>query len=207
MRIRNRIASPIDELEKLRNRLGVSPERERLIVSIGSLIRLKGHHLLIEALAHDALGHMHLVVVGEGPERAQLERLSQHLGVSSRVHLVGMQADPLPWIAAADVLVHPSEYEGLPLALLEARSLGVPIIATDVGGIPEALFQYNEAQLLGTRTVSELILRISSLDRRLGSYVCELRSRPTSPNAAWGIGSAAAAFYAALGLDTEGWKT
>jgi glycosyltransferase involved in cell wall biosynthesis len=82
---------------------------------------------------------VHTVVVGDGPERAQLEALAGQLGLADRVHLAGHQQDVRPWLAALDVLVLSSDWEGMPNALLEAMAAGLPIVATAVGGVPEVV--------------------------------------------------------------------
>jgi glycosyltransferase involved in cell wall biosynthesis len=71
------------------------------------------------------------VVLGEGRERDRLRGLARALEVSQHVHLAGFRDDPLPILAAADLVVNPSLTEGLPNVVLEAQSLGVPVVATD----------------------------------------------------------------------------
>lgn len=107
------------------------------LVTIGRLIPLKCIDKLIELIGHlDGVG---LVIIGDGPERQRLEALAS--GVRSRIHFAGQkhQEEALAVMAACDVLVLNSTHEGFPHVILEAMSLGLPVVATAVGGIPEIL--------------------------------------------------------------------
>ena len=81
--------------------------------------------------------NLQLWIVGDGPLRANLQRLSDELGLSECVTFFGEQADIAPFLAAADLFVMSSISEGLPVALLEAMSAGLPAVVTDVGGMAE----------------------------------------------------------------------
>ena len=90
----------------------------------------KGVDVAIRAL--DEIPGAHLVVLGEGPQRAELERLGP-----DRVHLLGRVPDVAAWLRRADVLVHPVRWEGFGLAVLEAMLAGLPVVATNVSSLPE----------------------------------------------------------------------
>lgn len=77
------------------------------------------------------------LVVGEGPQRAELESLAAHLGVSQYVEFVGYRADVAPLLASLDILLFTSHREGLSVAIIEAMAAGLPIVATAVGGIAD----------------------------------------------------------------------
>ncbi|MCQ1059915.1 glycosyltransferase [Photobacterium sp. DNB23_23_1] len=114
------------------------PTDKLIIGCAGRLVREKGIDTLLEALA--ALPEVyHVVVAGHGPERIQLEHLSQQLGLSERVHWLGRCDNMLNFYHAIDLFCMPSRQEGLPLALLEAQACGKPVIASDVGGIPDLI--------------------------------------------------------------------
>ena len=112
-----------------------------LVVGIGRLEHQKGFDLLIRAHAAAlAAGSAHrLLVLGEGADRRALERLAADLGVAGSVHLPGFHPDPLPTIAAADLFVLPSRWEGMGQSLAEALLLGVPVIAADCVAGPRLL--------------------------------------------------------------------
>lgn len=114
---------------------------ELVLGSVASLTPKKGLIFLIRALAVMAKRgrRFTLVLAGDGPERRGLESLALDLGVSDRVLFLGDYPHVEDVLDVIDVFVLPSLVEGLPLALLEAMSAGVPVIATRVGGVPEAV--------------------------------------------------------------------
>jgi L-malate glycosyltransferase len=81
----------------------------------------------------------HLVLIGDGPERSAAELLTRELGIADSVCFLGRQELFVPWLQSADLFLLPSELESFGLAALEAMSCGVPVIATDVQGIPEVV--------------------------------------------------------------------
>jgi glycosyltransferase involved in cell wall biosynthesis len=107
------------------------------LITVGNLVALKRHNLMIEALAH--LPAVELVIVGEGPERAAIERLARKLRVADRVRLVGrMPQDRLPAMySAADLLLLLSRHEGWPNVLLESMACGTPVVVSDLPGITD----------------------------------------------------------------------
>jgi glycosyltransferase involved in cell wall biosynthesis len=138
--------------------LGQSSERHaryqwdghRSIVSIGRLSSEKGHDVFIQAIAALRLKSVHVnaVLVGDGPERARLEAQVERLGLCDRVNFAGHQTNPEPFLESADVFVLPSRSEGSPNALLEAMAARVPIVSTDVGGVPEIISHGEHALLV-----------------------------------------------------------
>src|SRR5207302_10208239 len=99
----------------------------------------KRQDLLIEAFAlvKQHVPNAHLVVVGGGPRLSELQKVSDRLGVSSCVHLVGYQERPQRFLRLMDVFALTSRSEGMPLSVLEAWAAGVPVVASRVGGLPE----------------------------------------------------------------------
>lgn len=119
------------------------PAAGPVVVASGRLARQKGFDLLVRAharaLADGAPAHT-LVVLGDGPDEADLRRLADELGVGASVVLAGFQANPHAVVGRADLFVLPSRWEGYPLGLVEALCLGTPVIAADcVSGPDEVL--------------------------------------------------------------------
>ncbi len=113
----------------------------QFVVSLGALTPEKDHSTLVQAAARLVrdLPDLHWVVVGEGPLRARLEAQIVGHGLQSRFHLVGPMADPEQALTGADLYVLSSTSEGLGSSALAAMALGIPIVATRVGGIPDLL--------------------------------------------------------------------
>jgi len=119
-----------------------------LLVTAGALIERKGQAIAIEAIKE--LSGATLILVGEGPDRAALERLAQRLGVSDRVRFLGSRphADLPALLAAADVAVQPSGFEGIANVWVEAMACGTPVVTCDVGGAREAIDRVAAGQLV-----------------------------------------------------------
>jgi len=170
--ILNGIPDRPGERERVRREIAIG-EQELLILAIGSLRPNKGHRLLIEALAElandSALPEFRLAIAGVGPEQEPLDRLAQEKGLDRRFFLLGQRDDVPDLLAAADVFAMPSYSEGLPLALLEAMFASNAIVASSVGGIPDALTSEQEVLLTPPGDSSALAgaLRRVLLDRDL----------------------------------------
>ena len=113
------------------------PEAGRLCVAVGNLYPVKDHATLIRAAGR--IPELRIAIAGRGEEEARLLALARDLGIAERVHLLGLRDDIGQILESADLFAQPSLSEGLPLAVLEAMSLGLPVVASDVGGISEAV--------------------------------------------------------------------
>jgi glycosyltransferase involved in cell wall biosynthesis len=112
------------------------PDGARVLLAVSRLTHQKGIDVAIRALpalADDTV----LVVLGEGPERAALQRLARELGLEQRVFLLGRVPDVAAWLRRASVFVHPARWEGFGLAVLEAMLARLPVVASDVSSLPE----------------------------------------------------------------------
>jgi glycosyltransferase involved in cell wall biosynthesis len=129
------------------------------LCTVGRLAPEKGYEILMAALsrADDQLGDWEMIMIGDGPRRGELERLSARLGVAHAVHFAGHIDNPFPLLASADIFVHPSRWEGFGLVIAEALSLGIPIVATSAPGGPREILADGEFGLLVPPENSELL--------------------------------------------------
>ena len=131
----------VGEVARLRQDVGIA-EGERVILAVGRLkLPEKGQHDLIRAFARLEPGRrgLRLLLVGDGPAKAELSRLAEELGVAGQVSLLGWRDDVEALLHLADLYVLPSRSEGFPNALLEALLHHRPIVATKVGAVEEIL--------------------------------------------------------------------
>lgn len=119
--------------EEKREEIGV-PKDAYTVISIGELNKNKNHQAVISAISKINDSNVHYVIVGDGPLKEYLENLKKECGVSDRVHLLGKRRDVSELLKCADVYVHPSYREGLPVAVMEAMTSGLPCIVSDIRG-------------------------------------------------------------------------
>jgi glycosyltransferase involved in cell wall biosynthesis len=161
----------------------------RVVLSVGRLSKEKGHAELLRAVAELRRTNpslpLLLLVVGDGPELGRLEALCRGLDLTGRVRFAGHQEQVRPYYALADVFVLPSHSEGSPNVLLEAMEVGVPVVATAVGGVPEIVAGERDALLVkrnDVRGLADAIRRIlldAQLGARLAHSAREVLSRHT----------------------------
>jgi glycogen(starch) synthase len=113
----------------------------RRVVFLGRVVRAKGVETLVEAVSRMRTAGVQVLLVGDGPDRARVERLARRLGVADRVQVTGfVPHEQVPAVLhSADLLVLPSLYEELGTVLVEAMQVGLPVVASRVGGIPETI--------------------------------------------------------------------
>lgn len=116
-----------------------SADGEHHLVCVARLVEEKGVDIVVRSLARvrPSVPDADLVVVGDGPCRASLERLARDEGVSDCIRFVGQQATVGPWLEACDLFVLASRQEGLGIAALEAMAAGLPVVAAATGGLIE----------------------------------------------------------------------
>lgn len=160
----------------LKNDFGIEAD-DVVFAGIGRMVPQKAFHLMIEAVAALDDGHAtpRLVLFGKGDLEAQLRQRVRELGAESRVIFAGFRGDIPELLPAIDVVVFSSFQEGLPMALLEAMVARRALVATTVGGIPEALDDDREALLVepgnlpALRDALQRVLDDGPLRQRLGT--------------------------------------
>jgi glycosyltransferase involved in cell wall biosynthesis len=153
---------------------------KRVVLIVGHLSEVKGYPTFLEAAARIVPASEDVAFVSLGGEttspgyKAFLERRALELGIQAHVHFLGWREDVPDVIRAADVMVLPSLDEGLPIAILEAMACGRPVVATPVGGVPEAVVDGQTGYLVPPKdpaALAEAVLRLLDdpiLARRLG---------------------------------------
>jgi len=153
------------------------PDQARVLLSVCRLEPQKGVDVAVRALPEIRERHSatHLVVLGEGPQRAELEQLARSLEVP--VHLPGRVPDVAAWLRRADVLVHPARWEGFGLALLEAMLASLPVVATSVSSVPEIVADGETGLLVPPDDAAALAAAVSRVLDDPGDYGDRGRAR------------------------------
>lgn len=158
---------PCDAAEKrrIRNELGIGDDA----VAAGCVARLeehKGHAVLVRAvsLLGSCTARMHLVIVGDGPQRNAIEGAVRSCGLEGRVTVTGYRGDARRLLEALDIYVQPTlKREGLPVALCEAAAASLPLVATNVGGNAEIVRDGRNGFLVGEGDSAVLANALSAL--------------------------------------------
>ena len=176
--------TPHTDAQGLRESLGLG--NKKVIVSVGRLVHRKGQDVLIEAMPEiiTTINNAHLLLIGEGPYKKELEQRIKSLGLESRVTFVGrVQYADLPrYICVGDVFAMPSrsrlaglEVEGLGIVYLEASACGLPVIGGISGGAPDAILQGETGFSVDGTSAHEVALALArvladkELAQRLGT--------------------------------------
>ncbi|HEU5347585.1 MAG TPA: glycosyltransferase family 4 protein [Ktedonobacterales bacterium] len=139
-----RIAAAAVHRGAMRQKMGIADQDVAILIP-ASLVRRKGHHYMLRALAFPLLRKygrsLRLILAGEGPMRERLQQQCTRLGLTEQVVFAGrIPHEEIPaMLSAADIVALPSDDEGMPLSLLEAMAAGLPVVATRVGAIPEII--------------------------------------------------------------------
>ncbi len=164
------------DARELRQELGI-PAAAPVVGTIGRLSEIKQQDLLLRAFARisERLPEARLLLVGDGPLMGSLRQLAQDLGQAERVHFAGYQARPERYLQVMDLFALTSRSEGMPLAVLEAWAAGLPVLASDVGGLPELIDPGRNGHLFRSGDEAGLadglyqLLRDREYARRLGT--------------------------------------
>lgn len=148
------------------------PKEGLVVGTVGRLDEVKRQDLLLEAFAKVAgrYADSFLMLVGDGPERANLERKVSLLGLQDRVRFAGFQREPEAYYRAMDLFALTSRSEGLPVSLLEAWAASKPVLCTAVGGIPAVVTDGVDGKLVPSGDMGAIVAALSLLmedpDRR-----------------------------------------
>lgn len=137
------------------------------LVSVGHLVELKGHHLVIEAL--QVLEDYHLVIAGDGEQMPRLKKMANDLGVAERVTFLGAISHQqlVTVYNAVDILILASSREGWPNVLLEAMACGTPVIATHVSGTPEIVTASEAGMLVNERSAQAIVTAVRTMQKQM----------------------------------------
>lgn len=155
--------APTSDFSKTRSELSIPPE-STVIGFVGRLVEQKGLRYLLEAADQlkSSCPDAYFVLVGDGELRKDLEQFSISRGLS-HIIFTGYQRDINNYMRMFDVFALPSLFEGLPIALLEAMVIGIPVIASRVGGVPEVIKDEVTGFLVEPKNVNQLARRIEEI--------------------------------------------
>jgi glycosyltransferase involved in cell wall biosynthesis len=149
----------------------LSPTETPVITMVARFIEGKDHELLLRAFASIPKGPR-LRLVGDGPTRASAESLARELGIQEQVDFLGNRDDVASLLSTSDLFVLASRSEMLPISILEAMRAGLPVIASDVGGVGEAVTHNENGFLVPSGSVSALAQALTDLT---SDYALRLR--------------------------------
>jgi len=135
----NKFKFNIKQREQIRKIFSI---QDKIVLSYTANLRpIKGHQYLLEAISKikNQYTNIVLLLIGEGVLRNELEALTKQLHIEDNVRFLGYRTDIPDILSATDIYVHPSVEEGFGIAIIEAMAVGLPVIATNVGGIPEII--------------------------------------------------------------------
>lgn len=127
-----------------------------LLGNIAEFTANKGLEYLIQSLK-ELPENIHLAIIGDGEEKIKMENLSQKLNLGKRIHFAGFKQDAYKFIRAFDIFVFSSIKEGLPYTILEAGLAGLPVVSTNVGGVPDVITNGNGGLLIPPKNPAALV--------------------------------------------------
>ena len=170
---------------EIRSELGLTGD-QHLVLYVGRLRRVKGVEHGIRAFASASVQHenMHMALAGEGEQLGYLRNLANELGISERISFLGVRNDLPDLFSAADSVLMPSLNEGFPRTAIEAMAAGKPVIATRVGGTPEAIVEGETGILVPSADIDAMASALVKLvgDRGLQSRLGKAGRRRAEQN-------------------------
>lgn len=154
------------------------------VLHIGRFADVKNHPMLLSAFKsfHEVAPNSRLRLIGDGEGRAECERFVEENGLTECVEFLGIQSNVYGFLHDADIFTLPSKYEGIPMTLIEAMGTALPIVATNVGGIPDMLVNEESALLVDAdeKQLCDAFIKLysdSALRERLGESALEASKR------------------------------
>lgn len=152
----------------------IAPNGEKILIHISNFRPVKRVQDTIRILAEvNKTIPTKLILVGDGPERSDAEKLSRELGVSDNVKFLGKQHALVDLLSAADIFLLPSQSESFGLAALEAMSCGTPVVASNIGGIPEVVIHGESgyvAELGDVARMAKYVIGLLTNDRKWATF-------------------------------------
>lgn len=152
----------------------IAPNGEKILIHISNFRPVKRVQDTIRILAEvNKSIPTKLILVGDGPERSDAEKLSRELGVSDNVKFLGKQHALVDLLSAADIFLLPSQSESFGLAALEAMSCGTPVVASNIGGIPEVVIHGESgyvAELGDVARMAKYVIGLLTNDRKWATF-------------------------------------
>lgn len=139
------------------------PKNAILITSVGELNKNKNHKLILEAMHCLKNDNLYLVICGIGPEHDRLLKMAEKFGLKDRVKLVGFRSDIRNILNETDIFIFPSFHEGLPVSVMEAMTMGLPVICSDIRGNRDLIIENEGGCLFDPTSDEDLAAKIDSL--------------------------------------------
>ena len=157
------------QVDHIRKEYGID-SKDFVLGTVARLDPVKNQRMIVEAFSKFIISNpsSRLLLVGDGPEREGLKSLVDELDLKDRIIFCGFQSIPYPYLAAMDVFLLASDTEGTSMTLLEAMSLGIPIVATRAGGTPEIIDHNSNGFLCNMRDPADMLKYIESIKKDRG---------------------------------------
>lgn len=178
------------DLSKCKKKKAYNIDHKLTFLHIGRFADVKNHKMLIDAFSNyiKKVPDSELLLIGDGPLMEEIKYKVQKLNLTDKIHFLGQKSDVFSYLNLADAFIFPSIYEGMPMTLIEAMGTGLPIIATNVGGIPSMIKNnYNgilvKCEIDDIEKAMERVMDLT-LREKLGSNALKTSAKFSSVNMA-----------------------
>ena len=176
-----------------------------LLITVARLAPIKNQRMLLEAFRAiaDEIADARLWIIGDGPDRQELEKFAQELAITDKVWFAGFRADATDLLAHCHGFLLTSHHEGISISLLEAMRAGLPCFATAVGGIPETIIDNDTGYLIPANDPAILATKVISAWKQPEHLTAMGQRAQTRQKAAFSIESMHEKYLVAYGLSTQ----